>query len=214
MTLIDILQSPDLRDRSFESWAAGKSIDELAVEADRLEAFRTSTSSLYDKVRALLFLSNLHQYHLVPLAQDNTLLPYAAVQHIRSRHFERAISELRSLEGRSPALSSALAAAYRGLAFQTLAEQVRRSVRSFPGNQWMFRTGHHGDYPMRLAPELLTGKPFPVLQECTPVRMDLSHSAWSDIFFLAMDFPEGARVINISVDLANRQSRPWKLLFE
>jgi hypothetical protein len=34
--------------------------------------------------------------------------------------------------------------------------------------------------------------------------MDLSHSGWSDIFFLGMDFPEGARVMNISVDLGVR----------
>ena len=33
------------------------------------------------------------------------------------------------------------------------------------------------------------------------MRLDLSHSAWSDIFFLGMDYPEGARVLNISVDL-------------
>src|SRR5207248_360941 len=38
----------------------------------------------------------------------------------------------------------------------------------------------------------------------TPVRMDLSHSAWSDIFFLGMDYPEGARVLNASVDLGVR----------
>src|SRR5207247_6851743 len=44
----------------------------------------------------------------------------------------------------------------------------------------------------------------PVLRERTPVRMDLSHSAWSDIFFLGMDFPEGARVLNVSIDLAVR----------
>jgi hypothetical protein len=31
--------------------------------------------------------------------------------------------------------------------------------------------------------------------------MDLTHSAWSDIFFLGMDYPEGARVLNVSVDL-------------
>src|SRR6185436_15261867 len=31
-----------------------------------------------------------------------------------------------------------------------------------------------------------------------------SHSAWSDIFFLGMDFPEGARVLNVSIDLAVR----------
>ena len=38
---------------------------------------------------------------------------------------------------------------------------------------------------------------YPILQEKTPVRMDLSHSGWSDIFFLGMDFPEGARVLHI-----------------
>lgn len=206
MTLIDILTREDLRDRSFESWASGKDLADLLAEAERLEQFRVTSTSLYDKVRASLFLSNLHQFHIVPLAEDGVLLPYSAVEQIRSRHFERAISELRAQTGTSPALSSALAAAYRGLAFQTLAEQVRRSVRSFPGNQWMFRTGHYSDYPLRLAPSLLAGQPFPVLHEKTPVRMDLSHSAWSDIFFLAMDYPEGARVINISVDLANQGS--------
>ncbi len=36
--------------------------------------------------------------------------------------------------------------------------------------------------------------------------MDLSHSGWSDIFFLGMDFPEGARVLNISIDLSVRGS--------
>ena len=34
--------------------------------------------------------------------------------------------------------------------------------------------------------------------------MDLTHSGWSDIFFLGMDFPEGARVLNVSVDLSVR----------
>jgi len=40
--------------------------------------------------------------------------------------------------------------------------------------------------------------------------MDLSHSGWSDIFFLGMDFPEGARVLNVSVDLGvhGRDSSP------
>ena len=68
----------------------------------------------------------------------------------------------------------------------------------------MFRMGHPKDQPLRLRPELLTPSPdgsFPILRERTPVRMDLTHSAWSDIFFLGMDFPEGARVLNVSVDL-------------
>jgi len=72
----------------------------------------------------------------------------------------------------------------------------------------MFRTGHPADYPLRIRPELLTceaAQPlFPILREATPVRMDLTHSGWSDIFFLGMDFPEGARVLNISIDLSVR----------
>jgi hypothetical protein len=40
-----------------------------------------------------------------------------------------------------------------------------------------------------------------LLHEQTAVRMDLSHSGWSDIFFLGMDYPDGARVLNVSIDL-------------
>jgi hypothetical protein len=38
--------------------------------------------------------------------------------------------------------------------------------------------------------------------------MDLTHSAWSDIFFLGMDYPEGARVLNVSIDLGVRGRDP------
>ena len=55
------------------------------------------------------------------------------------------------------------------------------------------------------APSFLPAiRSFPILHEATPVRMDLTHSGWSDIFFLGMDFPEGARVLNASIDLAVR----------
>jgi hypothetical protein len=125
------------------------------------------------------------------------------------RRFEEAIRcflDSQTEAGPNGAVSSALAAAYRGLAFQTLANQVKRSVRGVRGNQWMFRTGHPSDYPLFLRPELLRKDPatslYPVLFEATPVRMDLSHSGWSDIFYLGMDDPEGARVLNVSIDLA------------
>ena len=106
----------------------------------------------------------------------------------------------------SDATSSALARGYRSLAFQTLADQVQDSVRGHPGNEWMFQTTSVGDHPLRFADELLSpsggGGKLPTLLERTPVRMDISHSCWSDIFFLGMDFPEAARVVNCSVDLA------------
>jgi len=69
-------------------------------------------------------------------------------------------------------------------------------VGAAPGNAWMFAVGRPADHPLRVRPELLGSGDGsrPVLRESTPVRMDFSHSGWSDIFFLAMDYPEGARV--------------------
>jgi len=68
----------------------------------------------------------------------------------------------------------------------------------------MFRMGHPADHPLRVRRELLAKHAdgtYPVLRECTPVRMDLTHCGWSDIFFLGMDYPEGAKVLNVSIDL-------------
>jgi len=90
-------------------------------------------------------------------ARDDRHLPLQQLVD-RDRRFEEAIDvfleELRR-HGPSDALSSCLAAAYHDLGLQTLADQVRRSVRSLAGNQWMFRTGHPADHPLRIRPELL-----------------------------------------------------------
>ena len=138
----------------------------------------------------------------------NSLIPFAGYDHLLNRRYDEALDiflAAQNQSGPSDGLASALAVAYHDLGFQTLANQVRRSVRSVRGNQWMFRVGHPADQPLRIRPELLqrgADETFPILRESTPVRMDLSHSGWSDIFFLGMDFPEGARVLNISIDLA------------
>src|SRR4029079_5402992 len=151
----------------------------------------------------------IHRFHL-PLKVNGAtkgFVPFDGYNHLLSRRFEEAIDvflDAQKSQGPNDAISSALAAAYHDLGFATLANQVRRSVRSVKGNQWMFRIGHPADQPLRIRPELLkraADGSFPILSERTPVRMDLSHSAWSDIFFLGMDFPEGARVLNVSIDL-------------
>ena len=78
----------------------------------------------------------------------------------------------------------------------------------------MFRVGHPFDHPLSIVPSLgETDSDLgttPILCERTPVRMDLCHSAWSDIFFLGMDYPEGARVVNTSIDLGvlDRDEQP------
>lgn len=203
----------EVRNRSLDSFCRAATTETLLAECEELEALRRDSDNLYTRVRALFFLSSVHRMYLAgkPGVAPQGRVPFEGYTHLLHRRFEEAIRcflEAQQQQGPNQAVSSALATTYRSLAFQNLADQVRRSVRSVRGNQWMFRTGHPADYPLRLRPELLrrdasTGV-FPVLREATPVRMDLSHSGWSDIFFLGMDFPEGARVLNTSIDLAVR----------
>ncbi len=213
--LVEVITSgdPEIRDRPLDSVCAGLPLPALLAECQALDRFRRSSDNLYQRVRALFFLYAIHRYHIPPHDPAGTAsqIPFAGYSNLLKRRFEEAIDlflAAQTANGPGAAISSALAAAYRGLGFQTLADQVRRSVRSVRGNQWMFRAGHPADYALRLRPELLRPASglYPVLSESTPVRMDLTHSGWSDIFFLGMDFPEGARVLNISIDLAVRGS--------
>jgi hypothetical protein len=206
-------KDPAIRDTPLDALCQPASLGELLTECSDLDAFRRDADNLYERVRALFFLYAIHRFHL-PAKPDlprSGRIPFAGHERLLKRRFDEAISlflDARQRQGPSDTLASALASAYHGLAFQTLADQVRRSVRGVRGNQWMFRCGHPADHPLRLRPELLRrhspDEPFPVLRERTPVRMDLSHSAWSDIFFLGMDYPEGARVLNVSIDLGVR----------
>ncbi len=203
-----ITSKGDQRNLSLEVLCQDATISSLLDECRELENFRRDSDNLYERVRALFFLYAIHRYHIPRLATSSAPahIPFAGLKSLLERRFEEAIGAFLAAQaelGPSASISSALAAGYHALGFQTLADQVRRSVRSVRGNQWMFRSGHTFDYPLRLRPELLdSGSGFPILREATPVRMDFTHSGWSDIFFLGMDFPEGARVLNASIDLA------------
>lgn len=202
--------NPEVRNQSLESALSGKTANELLIECSELEKFRNENKNLYHKVRALFFLYAIHRFYIpvcTPIGSE-AVTPYKAYEHILNRRFEEAIKillEVQNKVGINEGLSSALSDAYHKLAFQTLADQVKRSVRTTPGNNWMFRIGHPEDHPLKFRKELLlkdeSSGLFPMLHEKTPVRMDLTHSCWSDIFFLGMDYPEGAQVLNISVDL-------------
>ena len=210
--LVEIITSEDdaIRNRSLDEVCDGLSLDELMSHCDALESYWRQTDNLYHRVRALFFLFSIHRFHL-PLhygSEHRGNIPFSAYQNLLERRFSEAIDELletQKQDGPGDGLSSALASSYHELAFQTLADQVRKSVRTVRGNQWMFRTGHPADHPLRFRKELLEKSSgdtsYPMLKETTAVRMDFTHSGWSDIFFLGMDFPSGARVINASVNL-------------
>ncbi|MCZ6672530.1 MAG: UTP--glucose-1-phosphate uridylyltransferase, partial [Verrucomicrobia bacterium] len=212
-TLVQLITTKNKaeRDTPLEEAIHQMSFEDLIAECEALDAFRRTQESLYEKVRALFFLYALHRFHLPKhYGSDQAgLLSFEANQLILNRRFEEGIEQFLNQKERvgwNDTLSSALAYAYYHLALQYLANQVRRSVRSVKGNQWMFRMGHSSNHPLRVRKELLArsdkNDPYPIIHETTPVRMDLTHSGWSDIFFLGMDLPEAARVLNISVDLA------------
>jgi galactokinase/mevalonate kinase-like predicted kinase len=214
-SLVDIILSDEneVRNRSLDSVCSGAELETLLGHCQDLDHFRRQEDNLYHRVRALFFLSAIYRYHLPKQlnATQSGYIPYTGYEHLLSRRFVEAIDSFLMTQGdQGPCdgVASALAQAYHQLAFQTLADQVRRSVRTVKGNQWMFRLGHPAEQPLRIRPEILKPHPdtgaMPILREVTAVRMDFSHSAWSDIFFLGMDFPEGARVLNASVDLGVR----------
>jgi hypothetical protein len=207
--LLEILnaETSPLRDLSLKDACDGASTAQLLDACATLDSAWRHEENLYRRVRTLLFLSSMQRFSLPAscgLPAQGTM-PSQAVELLNQRRFADSIDcclahQLR--DGPSEALGSILAAAYRALAFDTLAQQVRNSVQSVAGNRWMFEHSDGRTHPHAVRPELLQGSR---LIESTPVRMDFSHSAWSDIFFLAMDAPEAARVLNVSIDLAVRR---------
>jgi galactokinase/mevalonate kinase-like predicted kinase len=211
-TLIETINGaePRVRDRSVRELVKGASLSEKLQACEELEAFRQECHNLYQRVRASLFLQAIYRFEIQedPSLRLTGLVPFDGFIDLMERRYEQAIGSFRrAARDDSPngAVCSALAQAYDQLAFQTLADQVRRSVRSCQGNRWMFRVGGVEEHPLKIHSRLLQRESedalFPILIERTPVRLDLSHSGWSDIFFLGMDYPEGARVLNLSVDL-------------
>ena len=201
---------PADRDRSLRDLIGEADLSVILRAADALESYRRAEANLYKRVRASIFLHAIYRYALQdhPGLRATGVIPFAGVRDLQERRFDRAIAAFReseAVEGPDRALASALAHAYEQVTFQTLADQVRKSVRGSRGNRWMFRVGRADEHAIRIDRRLLAREgpdaPFPILVERTPVRLDLTHSAWSDIFFLGMDYPEGARVLNIAVDL-------------
>ena len=178
---------PSIKNKSLDEICKNATLDELLAEAKELELFRKEESNLYNRVRALSFLYAIHRFYI--FEQTGTgiegLIPYESFEHLLKRRFEEAIDLLLKVQNKNGAnegVSSALADAYHQLAFQTIADQVRKIVRSTAGNKWMFRIGHPFDQPLGIHPLLLKKDEasglYPCLHETTPVRMDLSHSCF------------------------------------
>src|SRR5262249_25066158 len=126
---------PAVRDRSARDLIAGFGLAEKLRACEELEQFRRTRSNLYERVRASMFLHALYRYDIqdAPEVAATGLIPFAGFQDLLERRYEQAIASFLDAmrrDGPNGALCSALAQAYEHVAFQDLADQVRRSVRS------------------------------------------------------------------------------------
>jgi hypothetical protein len=211
--LIETIISEDesIRNRSINSLLQGRKDDELIRLAFELESFRKETHNLYHRVRACLFLYVMYRFYLQEGRDVNRCgtIPPDGYRASEEGDFEKAIEVyLKRIHDRhdyNGAIFSAIGDAYYRVAFKYLLNQVKLSISNCRENYNLFHIQGLDDYPYSTPSELTTPDPltgnYPVGLDRSPVRLDPSHSGWSDIFFLGMDFPEGARVVNISVDL-------------
>src|SRR5436309_5979570 len=133
--LISIITATDpaTRNQALDARCAAMSPEQLLEQCAELDLFRRNNDNLYQRVRALFFLYAIHRFH-IPLKSGiatRGLVPFRGYEHLLQRRFEEAIDDflaVQNAQGPRDAISSALAAAYHRLAFQTLADQVRRSV--------------------------------------------------------------------------------------
>ena len=185
--------------------------------ATRSTASAAPATTSIDRVRALFFLYAIHRFHIprqlgagAPVADSL----FGATPTSCSRRFEEAIETLLGRAGgarperrhsRAPSPPpTALSASRRS--------PTRCAAASAPSAAISGCSAPDTPPTTRCAsgPSLLqraSDGAFPILREATPVRMDLTHSGWSDIFFLGMDFPRARASLNISVDLAVRGVR-------
>ena len=205
------LRSGDPRPLGPRPGGRGRAVAEKLEACDELEQFRRARQNLYERVRASLFLHALYRYEIQdgPAIRGTGLIPFSGFMDLMERRYEQAIATF--LETMQP----------RRAQRRDLSARWRRPTSRSPSRPWPTRcadrsgaaratagcSGSAGSTSIRCgsipgcSSASRTRRSFPILVERTPVRLDLSHSGWSDIFFLGMDFPEGARVLNISVDL-------------
>ena len=105
-----------------------------------LEEFRQRSDNLYEKVRATLFLYALFRFFLQEGRKTPSVghAPYHGYLDLLGRRFEQALDCFYHPNNKpSGTLFSALAETYHQLTFDTLYQQVRQSVRSSRGNQYL-----------------------------------------------------------------------------
>ena len=99
--LVEIITSAEdaIRNRPLDEVCAGASLEDLLTHCDALDRFWRQADNLYQRVRALFFLSSIHRIHLPHHfgIEHSGNIPHDAWQHLLERRFTEAIDLLLSL---------------------------------------------------------------------------------------------------------------------
>ena len=187
----------------------------LKKDLKELIKYRTdNTNSYTSRIKATLLISKLAG---LCSSRSDTKPTSEVISLLRKNRITEALQL--SCKGKELPLLAIQESTYR-LTYEMLEDEVTKAVRENVGNQWIFRVADVDETSLNIVSYLKKKKNgrYPCLIENTPVRLDFTHSAWSDIFFVATDFPEGAKVINMAVNLCQsgsnkRPTTPIKALF-
>ena len=206
---------PEVRNRSLDSVCRAATLQTLLEECEALDEFRRVSANLYEQVRALFFLYAIHRFH-IPCKAPRALsarIPHAGHANLLNRRFDEAIELFWPRNAQAVLVRLFRARSLPPTAHLVFRRWPTRCAALFGLCAVINGCSAQAIRRMRTEPATRTHKaqlaPFvPDSARTTPVRMDLTHSGWSDIFFLGMDFPEGARVLNVSIDLACMAGMP------
>ncbi|MDP4182983.1 MAG: UTP--glucose-1-phosphate uridylyltransferase, partial [Bacillota bacterium] len=197
------LQSDVAEDILFEKLDSA----ELLKRAENWESVYSKTSNRYQKIKAALYLSHLYGYSLPEQGKLLNIgaIPYNAVAAMENQLFDDAIDILncvKETEKHIPeAVMKILGLAYWSKAFREIEEQVKVCIKARVPEIFKMKSIH--DYKLKNPLHFKDA----VEQVCMPVRIEHTSCVGSDIFFLAMDRPEKAMCINISVNLFDAESK-------
>ncbi len=78
------------RNASVDAWARHLDAGQLLAECADLDAFRRTSSNLYERVRALFFLYDIHRFHLPqkPGVAQRGFVPFDGYSYLLTRRFE------------------------------------------------------------------------------------------------------------------------------
>lgn len=173
----------------------------LLTEIENLKEIYFCTENKFIKIKAAMFLSRLYGFYLPNKLEiiNFERVPYSVINAIEHRQFAKAIEILSEKKRRgiklTEATMKALSIAYKGIALDLIEEQIIQCTSNrYPQ---LFNCSSINKYILR-NPKIYREKIEMILM---PVRIELTSCIGSDLFFLAMDRPQKARCINMSVNL-------------